>query len=722
MKSWDLFDTLIGRACGTPAELFRLVGKLIDDPEFPFKRVMAERALQETGKEYDLEQIYTSYSVKYGITYEAAQQIANIEWATELQNVFPIRKYSDQVQDGDIIVSDMYLNALQLKELMHQAGIKQKVNIYVSCYGKYRENVWLKIPNFKEITLHTGDSSYNDVEKPKRLGIKTNQAVTIFSEPEQFYAKYSPELAYWLRMQRLSNNLQPDGPTKLHYIQLEYNLPFLWASSHSLYDYFLREHLIKLLFMSRDGQMFIEVFKKLHPEVPCEYIYISRDCLQSASESFFSYLNNRLRPSSALVDISASGGSLRAAIPNLSVPNPNLWTAFFLKEPFKVDLGAIQMARICINTETRCNNSHLERLNYADHWHVADVDKKGKPIFDQPGEYSMELVKKYHEFVYKAIETIPTVKSDNLFEIVDYTLKAISSEGAFLKGIFPNHGLMELARRANVAAKNGHVAIVGATWGYRWDRIATWYKSIRANGFQDDVYMIDLGTDIETVAEMKKAGIIVQTFPTTDRANIVERFSVLSKLLEGIDPETWVIFSDSDDLVFQRNPVDYLKTIPLYHNIVVASEGVLFKHNSWTRDNLLHSFPEMYEELSEKYFYNAGSIAAKMKILVPLTHDLVTLCDTSERGQKHDQAALNILLNSPTYKSQVHFTGPEDGWCYCGASTIFANTRDSRNYRGPLPRIVSGLCKTSKGLIPIMFHHYTRNRNIKSQVLTRYGH
>ena len=718
MNSWDLFDTLIGRTCGSPSEIFKQIAVDIGDPNFPAKRVAAERVLQNQHIEYSLEDIYNSYTKVKTL----AKTLADKEWQLELANVFPIKKYSDSVMDGDIIVSDMYLNSKQLQMLMEKAGIYKKVKIYVSCYGKHSGTVWKNIPEIKSIITHTGDNKFSDVDKPMQYGIRTVSASSGMNADELKYSNWSPELAIWLRKERLSTSPNLLRDNRLHYIQLEYNIPFLWASSQALYTYYLRKNLKKLLFMSRDCQIFMKVFQKLYPDVDCEYIYISRDCLQSESETYFKYLNQRLTHDTALVDISASCGSLRTALPFLKVKNPNIWTTFFLKEPFKVDLGPIRMEKIAINTETRCNNTHLEKLNYADHWHIIDVNSKGKPIYIQPDEYDMDIVKKYHKFIYDAIETIPTNKLDNPFGIVNYTLEHINTEGNYLKVVFPNHGKLEIMRKQKVIAKNSKVVIVSACWGYEWKRLSTWYKSIRKSGFTDDVHMIDLGLDDDTVDKMTKAGIIVTTFVPTKRANIVERFNSLATLILKMPPDTWVIFSDADDLVFQKNPIDYLKIVPSYHSIVVATEGVRFRENEWARGNLLHSFPKKYNELSDKFFFNAGSIAGKAKILGEICKETVKLCDSSTTGQKHDQAALNILLYSEKYFSQVHYTKPDDGWCFCGASTIFAKQNDRKTYHGIPPRIIDGVCKTSKGIIPVMFHHYTRNRVAKEQVIKRYGH
>ena len=727
MKSWDLFDTLIGRKCGTPEELWKQMIEPSDNPNFIVQRVASERKLQDLHLTYNLNDIYKVYGMVDAKSNSVAEALRHLEFRLECNNVFPIKCNIDQVKDEDIIVSDTYFTYPELRELLHHAGFDREIQIISSNYGKWTGDIWKDIKTRYKIELHTGNNYNGDVHKPMEKGIRTQHSVTgtdDLNDPEHFYLKYSPELAYWLRYHRLLNDITPKEATRLHFIELEYNLPFLWASSFALNDYFLRKNLKKLLFMSRDGLLFREVFQNLFPDVPSEYLYISRDCLQGHSKSFFAYLNRRLNELTALVDLTASGGSLRTALPRIKVKEPHFWTAFFLKEPFRVDTNGIDLVYVTDNLRTKCNNSHLERLNYADHWHVTDVRSQGIPVFDQTDEYDMNLVVAYREFVSSTFESMPHETPSNLWAIIDFALRHIHTEGEYLKKIFPNHGILELQRKETVTANNSKAMIISASWNRTWKQIETWHNSIVKSGFTGEIQMIDMGNPYETGKRMDEAGILVSHWmPFYKRPAIVERFDALSKIISKskLPDEEWVIFTDSDDVVFQRNPSDYLRTIPLYCSIVAASEGVHFEDNRWAKDNLLKSFPAHYESMAKHFYYNAGSIAVRAGLLPVLCKDIVDLCDTQPLANKHDQASFNILLTQEKYKNQSYLVAPDDGWAFCGASSLFGSSlADRKGYKYRLPYMDSGLCRTSLGAIPVIFHHYTRNSTIAAQVVARY--
>lgn len=462
MKSFDLFDTLIGRRCGTAGRLFEELGRRLGETDFPDRRRRAERLLQDQRVEYTLEAIYDQEPLR-GLDWRS-------EWNLELENTFRIEEQARELRADDIIVSDMYLSEGQLHELMRAAGIEFKGKIYVSCYGKHTGGIWKRVKReHPGLALHIGDNLENDVRKPKTQGIRTRAAVTGLNEVEKGYEAIHADLAWWVRWGRVTGRGNP-APTLIG-LQNQFNLPFLWAASHLLAGYAKRTGMKRLLFMSRDGQMWLEMFKKLHPEVEAEYLFVSRECLRGKSESYFEYLNSRLDGRALLVDMAASGGSLKAALPKLKV-KPHLWTAMFLPEPFKADVSGLRLAYAVTNVELSFNNAALERLNYATHWHVADV-VGGQPVTDQEGEYDMAKVQAYHAFARGMIERAPGPGSLNeagFLKIARMALRGIQAQREFLIREFPNHDLYEKRRKgAGFQWGQGQrLAVVGTAAGYDW--------------------------------------------------------------------------------------------------------------------------------------------------------------------------------------------------------------------------------------------------------------
>lgn len=453
IQSWDLFDTLIGRKCGTPLRVFLQRARELGDDQFVVKRMKAEKALQAKGVAYSLQDIYEEFFNTKDT--KDIKEFAEREFELELENVFPIKRFVEQVRDVDIVVSDMYLREDQLRALMEAGGIRFNGKIYVSNYGKHNGSIWKRVKAENDIAVHRGDHLWNDVKGPLKHGIETRLVKTGLTDVELYYSAHSEELAYWVRQLRLELLNDERHGDRLNFLQLEFNVPFLWASAILLGEYVAREGVQKLLFMSRDTCLLFEVFRHLFIG-DVEYIYSSRDCLTRGSDSFFDYLNSKLTEHTCLVDICASGGSLVKALPRLKIDHPRLWTAVYLPEPFRVDVSGIRLGYVTTNTQTRINNTHLEMLNYATHLHVKDVDQAGQPVFDLEGEYDMQLVQGYHELVKRILGDLPStwgMDRDGFVSIMKRALEGMNAEGKFLREMFPKHLKFEARRKKSLEVR-----------------------------------------------------------------------------------------------------------------------------------------------------------------------------------------------------------------------------------------------------------------------------
>lgn len=714
MKSWDVFDTVIGRKCGTPMNLFRIMEEQTGIRDFTQKRVIAERTLQRQQQPYTLQDIYKQFgNVK----------LADMEFNLELDNVFPIKRHTRMIQDGDIMVSDMYLSESEIRLLLAKAGIDFEGKLYVSNSGKRKGNIWKKIKeNHPNISQHYGDNKDSDVTSPINAGIRGRRVLTGPSKIETLYGDYSPHVAWWIRRHRLEKIVH-ETQERLNYDQLVYNVPLLWAISVILEDYRKTNNIKKLLFMSRDTQLLSYIFKAMFPETETEYIYISRDALRTASPSYMSYLNRVYTSDTALVDLSASCGSLKQVLPLLKNKSPKIFTAIFLKEPFRVDTTGIDVTWIATNTELRINNTFLEMLNYADHLHVADLRDDGHFILDMEGEYDMKKVLGYHNIVKGMLEDVPApVETENAKKIFKMAIDGIQSEKSFIGRQFPQHIVMERKRKRKILAERpkDHVAVIGAIDRYTWNHIEHWWMSLMASGFNGEIHMMCYNINTQTKAQLKRAGIKVHEFKLTGKQVVVDRFRDLPILLKQFPTDQWVIFPDVGDLVFQYNPAEFLISLNSSQSIVAAHEGVLFKDNQWMANNLKTSFPQYEKRLWNEFFYNAGSIAARAEVFCELAEGTYRMCinDALEGATSHDQTAMNVMLHKN--KRRALLTGPEDIWAFNGASSMFAQPGDAENYKFKMPVVKGGICLINdQEQKPCIFHHYTRDKKTTREVHTR---
>ena len=733
MRSWDIFDTLIGRRCGTANRLFEIMGEILGDPDFVRKRKAAERFYQDQFVEYSLMDIYEKY-VEMFDTHYLYPELEKIEWGLELINVFPIKRNAVMLKDEDILVSDMYLSENQLRDLLAMAGIHWDGPIYVSCYGKHKGTIWPIVKSSHNFQQHIGDNGYSDVQEPKRHGIRGTWADTTHNPFENKIAEVNFRLADWMRSVRLEHFTVAEEQNNLRFMQAQYNLPFLWAAAHHLEQVRQNLRVENLLFMSRDGQIFQKVYEHLYPERVNmnEYIYISRECLRGDSKSYFNYLNKRLTKQAMLVDLASSVGSLKIALPKLKARPPKVWCAIWLPS-FGVDPAGTILHYLTSNSLTRINNTHVEMLNYATHWHVKDV-KGGKAVLDQKDEYKMELVEDYHYFINKVLSSMPVsmkMSEDETFKIADMCLRRIEDESKHLRRTFPGHIELENKRKSTFVQmeqrkpviQTGEVKamVLGAIWKYEWPDCAVWMKSLQKSGYKGNIHVLSYDCTSKTDNRIRRAGASVSEHELQFGHVVVDRFYDISKLAEQLDPETWVICPDVGDIAFQYDPRKFLSTVPADKNILVASEGVRFNGNAWVTMNMKNSFPEYWHAMKAETLYNAGSFAAKAGVLIDLAMETWEMSMSRPKANSHDQAALNILLRKGKYQKGVFTTLANDTWCHCAASSLYAKPQDQKGYLEEMPVIKDGVLFVRGGTMKTcMFHHYDRNPRMKSIVRALY--
>lgn len=269
-----------------------------------------------------------------------------------------------------------------------------------------------------------------------------------------------------------------------------------------------------------------------------------------------------------------------------------------------------------------------------------------------------------------------------------------------------------------------NTVVVGAIHRYGWEQVKHWWMSLKACGFEGEIHMLCYEVDERTRAQLVKRGVTVHECELTHPQVVISRFRDLAQVARQFGIDQWVVFADVGDLVFQRSPDEFLNGMQCKcKHIVTASEGVRFEGNRWMRQNLLDSFPEYYDMLLEREYYNAGSVAARAFEWTILAEEIYKMCIRKPMAVSHDQTAMNIILQTRQI-APVLFTGPQDGWCFSGASSMFAKTEDRANYRYAAGKVRGGqLSMPSPGnlvsVVPVMFHHYTRDRRVAAAVRQR---
>jgi hypothetical protein len=273
VKSWDCFDTLIGRLKITPESIFDEVGKILGIDNFAVLRLNAERQSDKT--------FSGIYSLLPGID-------KNIEFDTEIRNLFPIIENMSKVQDGDIIVSDMYYSPEEVLFLLRACGLTKDVKVYVTYGGKANGWVWNTIPESSKIELHTGDNHNSDYVVALQNNIPANHYTGAeMTDAEKLVYETDKDLAGWMRYIRLSCPYKDETQKYLWVDQANLNAPVLALACLELSD-------SKLAFAYRGAENWHTIYKGFIGGDSIE-LHSTRDLYFEPTEGFSKYVIENTR-------------------------------------------------------------------------------------------------------------------------------------------------------------------------------------------------------------------------------------------------------------------------------------------------------------------------------------------------------------------------------------------------------------------------------------------
>lgn len=185
-----------------------------------------------------------------------------------------------------------------------------------------------------------------------------------------------------------------------------------------------------------------------------------------------------------------------------------------------------------------------------------------------------------------------------------------------------------------------------------------------------------------------------------------------------------VISTDISDVVFQTNPSEWLeKNFCDEYDLMYQCEGLRYKDEAWGRDNMKNCYGEdVYQVMSERPIYNAGSMAGRWKTFVDFSLNASLVSMQAQHNPTPDQAAVNLLLSLEPYNSITQFNDHDINWA-CEAGTV-ADPKKIDGFRpnllSPEPTFDGDFVYNSKGEKYCMVHQYNRVPNWKSSIEKKY--
>lgn len=291
--SFDIFDTLVLRPLDDPRALFMILGEKHNYLDFSNIRINAEvqardnAAVLKGNREVTIFDIYEIIEKRTGINKDYGVQI---ELETEIDlcfaNPYMLRVFNILRAQGKRIIatSDMYLHESMIRKILNKCGYIGFEEVFVSCdynCSKRDTNLYKialkKIGDFNKV-VHIGDNYVPDIESAQKVGIDAIYYKNVNDAGRQYRTEGMSDLvgsAYaGIVNAHLHNGIKEYDP--YYEYGFIYGGLYVFGYCNWIHEYVKKNKVDKVLFLSRDGDIYQKVFNNLFNDVPNEYVFWSR--------------------------------------------------------------------------------------------------------------------------------------------------------------------------------------------------------------------------------------------------------------------------------------------------------------------------------------------------------------------------------------------------------------------------------------------------------------
>ena len=265
-----------------------------------------------------------------------------------------------------------------------------------------------------------------------------------------------------------------------------------------------------------------------------------------------------------------------------------------------------------------------------------------------------------------------------------------------------------------MATKN---LIIGGFTNYGINQLKPWVISAKEVAGDTDVVLVyDNATD-ETLDWLVEQNVVI--VPMLQVRNVPIHVLRFLSIYEYLDKHwqhyDYVVTTDVKDVYFQADPFKFL----VDRKLVIASEGLKYKDESWGNENLLQAYgPYVYDKFKDNEIFNVGTFGGKSEYVKDMVFHIFTnginrpipICD---------QAVFNVLINTQPFKDIVTKTIQ---WA-AELGTIMDPSKIEHfkpNLLCDEPIWEDGKLKYSDGLIFPIVHQYDRVPELKKFVQEKY--
>uniref|UniRef100_A0A6C0APT7 Uncharacterized protein n=1 Tax=viral metagenome TaxID=1070528 RepID=A0A6C0APT7_9ZZZZ len=299
VNSFDIFDTILARKTVNSFDIFTII-----EETFPYQNFKEMREYAQSKSNNTIDDIYSQFKQIYSISDNICNNLKEYEIQMECKYCYKIETNYNRVNNGDILISDMYLREKDIWRILNAIGFTKNVSLYVTPGGKRLGTIWPQLKEKYSIKLHLGDNLHSDIHMAKMAGINTEYTdIHSINDVEQFFIQNNfKNFALMLRKFRHANPYDKNSLNfRLYNDQAIYNIPTLILLSTTLYNILKNENRTSLLLLTRDGCLLQHIFRKMYPEIYCINLQSSRFMHINPNDEYKNYLKQHYNHSTCLI-------------------------------------------------------------------------------------------------------------------------------------------------------------------------------------------------------------------------------------------------------------------------------------------------------------------------------------------------------------------------------------------------------------------------------------
>lgn len=224
--------------------------------------------------------------------------------------------------------------------------------------------------------------------------------------------------------------------------------------------------------------------------------------------------------------------------------------------------------------------------------------------------------------------------------------------------------------------------IIGGISNYDWSKVKYWVNSIEKSGFKGDVVLCATNITNETIEKLISKGVKLVLYGSKTPWGIensnktaphVERFFYIwNYLSQHKNDYRFTVVTDVRDVIFQSDPMEFLKVKLHDRKMVISSEGLKYKDEPWNNNNMLEAFGPFFQEFyGDRMIYNVGVIGGYIDEVCDTLLALFQL-SMNRSIPVVDQVVFNFMMYNKPYSDIIFEATNSSAWAAQLGTTRYA--------------------------------------------------